>query len=217
MTVWQGIRALGAMMQQRISFLVLAGLASLPALAQVQSGDPSAAKPLVTSLCAACHGPDGNSPIPVNPNLARQHPEYLARQLTAYKSGERKNAIMQPIAAGLSEQDIRNLAAYFSGQTPRVGVARDTDLAEAGQKLYRGGNASSGVPACAACHSPTGTGVPAPFPRLEGQHADYTVAQLRAYRSGERVNDPNSIMRTIASRMTEAEINAVAEYTAGLK
>jgi cytochrome c553 len=207
-----------AMMQQRISFLFLAaGLASLAALAQFKGGDPAAAQPLATSLCAACHGADGNSPIPVNPNLAGQHPEYLAKQLMDYKSGERKNPIMQPIAAGLSENDIRNLAAYFAAQTPRLGVARDIDLAETGQKLYRGGNAGSGVAACAGCHSPTGAGVPAPFPRLKGQHPEYTATQLRAYRSGERANDPNSTMRTIASRMTEAEINAVAEYAAGLK
>jgi cytochrome c553 len=194
-----------------------AGLASLSALAQVQGGDPAKAQPLATSLCAACHGPDGNSPIALNPNLAGQHPEYLAKQLLDYKSGNRKNPVMQPIAAGLSEDDIRNLAAYFAGQAPRLGVARDIDLAEAGQRLYRGGNGGSGVTACAGCHSPTGAGVPAPFPRLKGQHAEYTVTQLRAYRSGERANDLNSIMRTIASRMTEAEINAVAEYTAGLK
>jgi cytochrome c553 len=201
-----------------MSYLFLAaGLASLSALAQFKGGDPAKAQPLATSLCAACHGPDGNSPIPLNPNLAGQHPEYLAKQLLDYKSGNRKNPIMQPIAAGLSEDDIRNLAAYFAGQAPRLGLARDIELAEAGQRLYRGGNDDSGVTACAGCHSPTGAGVPAPFPRLKGQHAEYTVTQLRAYRSGERANDLNAIMRTIASRMTEAEINAVAEYTAGLK
>lgn len=205
-------------MQLRTGALFLtAALAAVCARAQGIEADPAQAQPLATSLCAACHGADGNSPIPINPNLAGQHPEYIAKQLLDYKSGRRQNPIMQPIAAALSEEDIRNLAAYYAAQAPRLGAARDTERAAAGQTLYRGGNLGSGVAACSGCHAANGAGIPAPFPRLKGQHAEYTVAQLRAYRAGERANDPNAMMRTIAGRMSEAEIAAVAEYIAGLK
>jgi cytochrome c553 len=180
-------------------------------------GDAAKGQAQAGQICAACHGADGNSPIPVNPNLAGQHPEYLHKQLRNYKSGERQNAIMNGIAATLSEEDMRNVAAWYATQKPRQGSAGDAKVASAGQKLYRGGNAKNGVVPCAGCHSPTGAGIPAQYPRLKGQHAQYTVAQLQAFRAGQRANDTGSMMRSIASRLTDAEMSAVAEYVAGLK
>jgi cytochrome c553 len=181
------------------------------------AADASKAQPIAQSVCAACHGPDGNSPIPTNPNIAGQHSNYIYKQLTDFKSGRRKNPIMAGIVANLSDADMRNLAAYFSQQKARGAAAKDRDLVLAGQKLYRGGDAAAGVPACAACHSPDGAGIPIQFPRLGGQHGEYTRAQLQLFRSGERANDPNSVMRTISQRMGEKSMNAVSEYISGLK
>jgi cytochrome c553 len=206
----------------RACFIVLAlsaasiFAASPPAPAK-PAADPAKAQPIASSVCAACHGSDGNSPIPANPNLAGQHPEYLYKQLADYKAGRRKNPIMMGIVANLSDEDMRNLAAYFSQQKPRTGTARNRDLAAAGQHLYRAGDSKNGVPACAACHSPDGAGIPMQYPRLSGQSNDYTLAQLQLFRSGERANDPNSVMRTIAQRMNDKAIAAVSQYIAGLK
>jgi cytochrome c553 len=187
-----------------------------PALAGVD-GDAAKGQGIAGSVCAACHGADGNSPIPANPVIAGQHPEYLYKQLLNYKSGERKNPIMTGIAASLSDEDMRNLAAYFAAQQPRQGSASDAKLVTAGQKLYRGGNGKTGAAACAGCHSPTGIGIPAQYPRLKGQHAEYTVAQLKVFRGSERANDAGSVMRTIAGRLSDEEMSALAEYVAGLK
>jgi cytochrome c553 len=179
--------------------------------------DAAKAQPIASSVCAACHGVDGNSPIPTNPNLAGQHPEYLYKQLGDYKAGRRKNPIMMGIVANLSDEDMRNLAAYFAQQKPRAGTAKDRDLAAAGQHLYRAGDSNTGVPACAGCHSPDGAGIPRQFPRVSGQNNDYTLGQLQQFRSGERANDPNSVMRTIAQRMNDKAMAAVSQYIAGLK
>jgi cytochrome c553 len=173
---------------------------------------------LAGEVCAACHGPDGNSPLPENPRLAGQVADYIAKQLVDYKTAkERKNPIMQAIAAQLSEEDIRAVSAYFAQQKPRPGTARGQELVALGQKIYRGGIAAAGVPACSACHGPAGVGVPSLYPQLAGQHAQYTATQLRAFRSSERLNDPNQMMRTIASRLSEREIAALSEYIAGLR
>jgi cytochrome c553 len=160
---------------------------------------------------------DGNSPIPVNPSLAGQHPGYLYKQLADFKAGRRKNAAMNAMVANLSDDDLRNLAAYFAAQKPMAGTAKDRALVAAGQRLYRGGNSETGVPACSGCHSPDGAGVPAQYPRLAGQHGDYTVAQLQSFRNGDRDNDPNAMMRMIASRLNDKDMAAVAQYVAGLR
>jgi cytochrome c553 len=203
-----------------IFLLVLA--AASPAFAQagaaaVARGDAAKAQPIVSGVCAACHGVDGNSPIPANPSLAGQHSNYLYKQLTDYKAGRRKNPVMNGMVANLSDDDMRNLAAYFAAQKPKPGTAKDRALVSAGQRLYRGGEIDTGVPACSGCHSPDGAGIPAQYPRLAGQHLDYTLAQLQYFRSGERDNDPNAMMRTIAGRMTDKEIAAVASYISGLR
>jgi len=194
-------------------------LAVTGAWAQAPSkADPARGQKIAAQVCVACHGTDGNSAAAANPHLAGQHAEYIAKQLQDFKNNkERKNAVMQGFAAPLSQADMRDLGAFYSAQKPKPAVARDKDLVALGQKLWRGGNAATGVPACAACHGPNGAGIPSQYPRLAGQFAEYTAAQLRAFRSGERANDPNRMMRGFAERMTDLEIRAVSEYAAGLR
>ncbi|WP_374350199.1 cytochrome c [Chitinimonas sp.] len=187
--------------------------AETPAAAPAKA-DPAKGKAIVDTVCAACHGADGNSAASANPSLAGQHAEYIAAQLAAFKKGERKNAIMAGQAANLSEADMKNVAAYFSAQKPKERAGTDKALMEAGKKLYRGGNAAVGLPACMACHGPNGAGMPVQYPRLGGQHAAYVVAQLNAFRANtDRKNGP---MHDIALKMTDADMKAVAEYIAGL-
>lgn len=197
-----------------LAFSLFAAVAA--AHAESIHGDPAKGQAL-SATCAACHGADGNSVIPVNPSLAQQHPDYIAKQLANFKSGARANAIMAGMAAGLSPEDMKNLGAYFGAQKLRPAAAKDRDLVTLGQKLYRAGDAERGLPACAACHSPTGAGIPSQYPRLSGQHPDYTIAQLKAFRAGERANDANNMMRTIAAKMTDRDMAALAEYAAGVR
>jgi len=179
------------------------------------AGDAAAGK-AASATCAGCHGPDGNSVNPEWPKLAGQGVPYLVKQLHDFKDGDRKNPTMAPMAMGLSDQDMENLAAYFSDQTMSQGAA-DKSLVDLGEKIYRGGNAASGVAACIGCHGPTGAGNPAAkFPRLAGQHAKYVEIQLHAFKSGERNNDAGKMMRNIAGKMTDKEIQAVASYVQGL-
>jgi cytochrome c553 len=192
--------------------LMSVGLAS----AAQAAGNAAAGEKIVTGVCAACHGADGNSVITTNPKLAQQHPEYIAKQLANFKSGERKNAIMSGMAAALSPEDMANVAAYFGAQKAKVGSAKTNAAGSLGEKIYRGGIASVGVPACASCHGASGAGVPVQFPRLSGQHADYVLTQLKAFYSGERANDNAKVMRMIASKMSDAEMAAVADYIQGL-
>jgi cytochrome c553 len=173
-------------------------------------------------VCAACHGADGNGVAPTNPKIAGQFAEYLHKQLVDYKpqagkKAARENPIMSPMVANLSEDDMKSLAAYYSGQKLNPAVATDKDLAALGQKIWRGGIAASKVPACAGCHGPAGAGIPAQYPRLGGQYSEYLAAQLKAFKEGARANDPNGMMRGIAARLTEREIQAVAQYAAGLR
>ena len=187
--------------------------AASPVLA---AGDAAAGKAKSAS-CVACHGADGNSMNPEWPSLAGQHPAFLAKQLRNFKDGDRSNALMSPMAAPLSEQDMEDLAAFYASQAPKAGQA-DAALFDKGRQLYRGGNMSTGVAACIACHSPTGAGNPAAnFPSLRGQHASYTVLQLKAFKRGERANDAGMMMQNIAARMTEEEMQAVASYLQGMQ
>ncbi len=184
--------------------------------------DGAKAQSIASQVCAACHGADGNSSAPANPKLAGQFSDYLNKQLVDFKgkSGAkpaRENAIMNGMVANLSEADMRNLAAYFSGQKLKPAMASDKDLAAAGQKLWRGGNVEKNIPACSGCHGPAGAGIPGQFPRLAGQYPDYIAVQLKSFRDGVRANDPNGVMRGVAARMNEHEIRAVAEYAAGLR
>jgi cytochrome c553 len=213
----------------RFAVVIAAALAAsaLPLLAaeaapHAAPAAPVAAKPDLNAgstkfgaVCAACHGADGNSGIPANPKLAQQHPEYLVKQLTEFKNGKRPSPIMQPMAAQLSDADVRNIAFWAGSQKGKAGFAKDKDLVALGEKIYRGGVLEKQVAACAGCHSPNGAGVPAQFPRLSGQHADYTYSQLVNFQNGTRKNAPQMV--DIASRLTEREMKAVADYIAGLR
>jgi cbb3-type cytochrome c oxidase subunit III len=207
-------------MKSIVSFL-LAALLAAPALAQDKAA-PKAAKPdlakgeaVFTQVCASCHGADGNSGTPANPKLAGQHPEYLVKQLQEFKSGKRNNAVMKGFASALSDDDMKNIAYWVSPKAPKNGFAKDKELVGLGEKIYRGGLADRNVPACAGCHSPNGAGIPAQYPRLAGQHADYTSAQLTAFRDSARKN--NLQMSQVAAKMNDKEIKAVADYIAGLR
>lgn len=199
--------------------------AACSSVALAQQQQPATAQPdvakgrtLATQVCAACHGVDGNSPAAANPKLAGQVPEYMVKQLLNFKANtERKNAIMAGMAAPLSTDDMRSLAAFYGEQKAMQGSARDKDAVALGRKLWRGGDVSRGLPACASCHGVSGAGLPAQYPRLAGQHAEYTEAQLRLFRSEERANDANGMMRVIATRMTDKEIKAVSDFIEGLR
>ncbi len=192
--------------------LMLSLAFSLPA----QAADAvNSAEETAKNVCSACHGVDGNSAITLNPKLAGQHPEYLQKQLTEFKSGKRANAVMAGIAGALSDEDMRNLAAYYSKQSLKLGQATTNGKGSLGEKIYRGGVAATNVPACASCHGANGAGIPKQFPRVNGQHTDYTLAQLKAFRSGERANAP--MMMVISAKMTDAEMAAVSDYIQGLR
>jgi cytochrome c553 len=198
----------------KIQHLTILGLLLL-AINNSYAADPEKGKTL-SQTCAACHSIDGNSINPVWPKLAGQHADYLIKQLQDFKEGNRVNGQMAPMVAALSDEDMADLAAYFSSQKVKRGSA-NPDLIELGQKIYRAGDAETGVPACMACHGPSGAGNPgALYPALAGQHAEYTALQLIAFKAGERANDSAEVMRTIAGPMTDAQIEAVSEYIQGL-
>lgn len=170
-----------------------------------------------SATCAACHGADGNSFNPEWPSLAGQHAGYIVQQLEAFQDGTRQNVLMTSQAQGLSEQDMLDLAAYYTRQVPKPGTA-DPELARLGEDIYRGGNPETGVTACIACHGPTGSGNPAAeYPVVRGQHATYLARALEAFANDDRRSDPNQMMRNIAARLDEDEIAAVASYMQGLR
>ena len=207
------------------SLLMAAGLA-VPAASALAAGETpapqKAAKPDLVkgeasyaAVCAACHAADGNSTIAANPKLAQQHPEYLVKQLQEFKAGKRADPIMQGMAAILSEDDMRNVSWWLASKQAKEGFAKDKDLVAMGERIYRGGIQDRNIAACAGCHSPNGSGIPAQYPRLSGQHADYTVKQLVDFRDGKRGN--NVQMRDVAAKLNDREIKAVADYIAGLR
>jgi cytochrome c553 len=204
------------------ALLGLGGASTLAAQEKAGSKvDPARGQQIASQVCVACHAADGNSTIAANPKLAQQHSHYLHKQLVDYtvRSGEQKpareSAIMNGIAAGLSEQDRRDLAAWFSSQPAKPGAARNKDTLELGQRIWRAGLPEKALPACSGCHNPTGVGIPNQYPRLAGQHAEYVEATLKAFRDGMRRN--NVPMQQIAARMTEAEMRAVADFVQGLR
>lgn len=205
-------------MKQAIAMAAVFGLMAASGVnaETLAKGDPAKAQQIVTTICVGCHGVDGNSPAVANPKLASQHADYINKQLTEFKSGQRMNPIMMGMTAGLSPQDMKNLAAHYSGQKLAPTAAKDKALALQGEKIYRGGIAALGVPACTGCHGPTGAGLPAQFPQLAGQHGEYIEAQLKTFRTAERANDPGKMMQDIAMKMSDKDIKAVAEYITGL-
>jgi cytochrome c553 len=205
------------------AFAATAQAADKPASAETASPKVDAAKgqQVAAQICAACHNPDGNSTVAANPKLAGQHADYLYKQLKNFKAdggkpAERNNPIMGGMVAALTDQDMKNVAAWYASQTQK-GEQAKVQAIESAQKLYRAGDAARGLPACAACHGPAGAGIPAQYPRIGGQFADYTEAQLKAFRTGERANDPNKMMRAVAAKMSDVEIKAIADYVAGLR
>ncbi len=202
--------------------IALALPASASAQAAAAKADPAKGDKLAQEVCAACHGPDGNSTAPINPKLAGQHPSYLFKQLTDFKVPEgekiasRNNAVMAGFAAMLSEDDMRNLAAFYSSRPLKPSAARNAETVTLGKQIFQAGLPAKGVPACAGCHGPRGEGMPSQYPVLHGQYADYTESQLVAFRpGGARKN--NGPMAAIAERLTDPEIKAVADYVAGLR
>lgn len=185
-------------------------------------GDPAKGQAIGSTICAACHNADGNSVISANPKLAGQNADYLYKQMTNFKAVDGKqparvNAIMNGMISAFNEEQMRDLAAYFSSQKQKGEVAKNRDTIALGQKIFRAGDISKGLPACAGCHGPAGHGIPAQFPRIGGQFSDYLEVQLKSFRDESRANDPNKMMRMVAIKMTDAEIKAVADYIAGLR
>ncbi len=184
--------------------------AAAPAKPDLAKGQAAA-----TAVCAACHTSDGSRGSPANPILQGQHPEYLTKQLVEFKSGKRDNAIMKGMASTLSDADMVNVSAFYASKQAKPGFAKSKDLVALGEKIYRGGIAERSVPACSGCHSPSGAGIPSQYPRMAGQHADYTEAQLLAFRSGVRKNSAQ--MTGVVAKMNDREIKAVSDYIAGLR
>lgn len=202
-----------------LSSLLLAAAMVAPAAASeaAAKAKPDVAKgqAISTNVCGACHSADGSRGSPANPILQGQHPEYLVKQLTEFKEGKRDNPVMKGMASTLSDEDMRNVAAFYASKDAKPGFAKSKESVALGEKIYRGGIADRAIPACAGCHSPTGAGIPAQYPRLRGQHSDYTEAQLVAFRSGLRKNSTQ--MTGVAAKMNDKEIKAVADYIAGLR
>ena len=205
-------------MMKAFNALTLAALLATPVLA---AGPAAIAKPdlakgqvISAQVCAACHTADGSRGAPANPIIAGQHPEYIVKQLQEFKSGRRDSAVMKGFAGTLADDDMRHVAAFYGSKSSKPGFARNQDTVKLGEKIYRAGLADKAVPACAGCHSPNGAGVPAQYPRIGGQHVDYTAAQLAAFRGGTRGNSAQ--MTAIAAKMSDTEIKAVADYIAGL-
>jgi len=200
------------------SLLVAAALVAPAAAAEpAPAAKPDVAKgeAISTNVCAACHAADGSRGSPANPILQGQHAEYLVKQLVEFKEGKRDNPVMKGMASTLSEADMRNVAAFYASKDAKPGFAKNKESVALGEKIYRGGIADRAIPACAGCHSPNGAGIPAQYPRVRGQHADYTEAQLVAFRSGLRKNSAQ--MTGIAAKLNDKEIKALADYIAGLR
>jgi len=199
--------------------LLLATAICAPALAAdakpAPKPDVAKGEAIATQVCAACHSIDGSRGLPANPILQGQHPEYLAKQLADFKSGARANAIMKGFASTLSPEDMKNVAAFYATKTAKPGFAKDKESLLLGERIYRGGIADRQIAACAGCHSPNGAGIPVQYPRLGGQHGEYSEAQLVAFRSGLRANSLQ--MAGVAAKMNDREIKAVADYLAGLR
>jgi cytochrome c553 len=198
-----------------LASFAVTGFASEAVAPAAAKADLAKGEASFNGVCAACHGPEGNSVIPVNPKLAQQHPDYMVKQLTEFKAGKRENAVMLGMSAALSEDDMKNIAAWLTTKKATPGESKDKEAAALGAKIYKGGIADRQIPACAGCHSPNGAGIPAQYPRLKGQHADYAVAQLTAFRDGVRNNSLQ--MTQIAAKLNDREIKAVADYIAGLQ
>jgi cytochrome c553 len=197
------------------AFSAFSAGATAPVPTKVAKPDLVKGEASYTAVCAACHGADGNSAIAANPKLSQQHTQYLVKQLQEFKSGKRNNAIMTGFASMLTDEDMKNIAYWVASKPAKAGAAADKGLVALGERIYRGGIADRQIAACAGCHSPNGAGIPAQYPRLSGQHADYTASQLKMFRDGSRAN--SNQMTQVAAKLNDLEIKAVADYIAGLR
>ncbi len=205
--------------------VVALALTQMPAIAAEAAATPdlARAKQIVDTVCAACHGADGISVAPVNPNLAGLGAEYITRQLQHFKAGIRANPVMGAMSSSLTPEEMVALGIYFTRQKPKDGTAKDPALIKTGQAIFRGGVAAAGLPACSACHGPNGAGIPKNYPRIAGQHADYTYAQLKAFKAGERGADKDGkdvqgrVMAAIAKKLGDEQMKALSDYAAGLR
>lgn len=213
------MKSIASLLPRLLATVFAAATISAPALgAEAQAPakpDLARGQEISTQVCGACHTADGTRGVPANPILQDQHPEYLVKQLTDFKSGKRANAIMTAMAATLSEADMKNVAAFYASKQAKPGFATNKDTVRIAERIYRGGIADRHIPACAGCHTPQGAGIPAQYPRIAGQHAEYAAAQLTAFRDGTRNNSPQ--MTGVAARLNDREIKALADYMAGLR
>lgn len=201
-----------------LAALLVAGFTVNAAEEAAPKADPAKGKVLAESICVACHGVDGNSPTALYPHLANQGEAYLIKQLQAFKSGARVDPVMSGMAATLvDDAAVRDVSAWYASQQAKPAPATNESLIARGKQLWRAGDAAKGVPACSGCHGPAGKGLPAQYPRLAGQHPEYTETQLKRFRLGERANDPEQMMRAISARLSDADMKAVSEYAAGLR
>ena len=202
---------------QFVGFIIVCFSFVVSAESTLSSSELVGTKKIINNLCIACHAIDGNSVVSVNPKLAGQHAAYISKQLNNFKSGLRENIVMAGMVANLTEEDMINLGNYFSEQDILLLSAQKNGVGSLGENIFRAGIRSKGVAACAGCHGPSGHGIPDKYPRLNAQHSEYTLAQLNAFRLGLRKNDPEAVMRTIAQKLTEQEMQSVADYIQGLK
>ena len=202
---------------QFVGFIIVCFSFVVSAESTLSSSELVGTKKIINNLCIACHAIDGNSVVSVNPRLAGQHAAYISKQLNNFKSGLRENIVMAGMVANLTEEDIINLGNYFSEQDILLSSAQKNGVGSLGENIFRAGIKSKGVAACAGCHGPSGHGIPDKYPRLNAQHSEYTLAQLNAFRLGLRKNDPEAVMRTIAQKLTEQEMQSVADYIQGLR
>lgn len=198
-----------------VAFFGTCAIAAETAPAPAAKPDPAKGATISAGVCVACHTSDGSRGSAANPILQGQHADYLVKELTEFKSGKRDNAVMKGMASTLSDADMKNVAAFYASKEAKPGFAKNKDLASLGEKIYRGGIADRAIPACTACHGPSGAGIPVQYPKLSGQHADYVEAQLVAFRGGTRRN--NVAMTGVAAKLNDREIKALADYVAGLR
>ena len=202
---------------QFVGFIVVFLSFAVSSESILSSSELASTNRTINNLCIACHAIDGNSAISANPKLAGQHAAYITKQLNNFKSGLRENVVMAGMVANLTEKDMINLGRYFSEQVILLSSAQKNGVGSLGEDIFRAGIKNKGVAACASCHGPSGHGIPDKYPRLNAQHSQYTLSQLNSFRLELRKNDPESVMRTIAQKLTEQEMQAVADYIQGLR
>jgi len=199
-----------------ISLMLISTTLSAEDTSVAHTPDLDNGKTIAAGTCSACHGADGNSMIPMYPSLAEQHAAYLTKQLSEFKSGVRANAVMGPMATMLSDTDMADVSAFYASQKATLKKTNAGDI-NAGKLLYYVGDGERGIPACAGCHSNNGKGIVGKYPSVAGQSGDYVISQLKLFKTGQRENDANKMMRTVAKRLSEDDMKALADFTSNLR